>query len=354
MIRKKVSELVGNEVLAKHIVSESGIELMVAGTKIKSDYIEKLNILGIEEVYVVENINNNGNENIELLQKVVKEDSKVIVKKIFEKNIYKNSSDISGLCEVANGIIDNVLSDEEIMTRVTNIRQGKGDLYSHSLNVCALSTILALKSGFSKEVISDIAKGSILHDLGLRNSTVPYENVEIKDLSEKEQKEYKKHVINGYDSIKDVDWLPELSKNIVLLHHERNNGNGYPFKNKGNTTSDAIKIVAVCDAFDSFLNGVGHCKHKVYETIEYLRHVSVGELDDTYVEMLLQMVALYPVGTTVLTNEGEIGVVIKQNDKQIDRPVLRIIQDKDGNEVDNVIVDLMEKLTLFIVRVIEE
>lgn len=71
--------------------------------------------------------------------------------------------------------------------------------------------------------------------------------------------------------------------------------------------------MAVCDVFESMISGVGYRQYKVYEAIEHMRQMSVKALDKECVEMLLRMVALYPVGTKVRTNEGEIGVVIKQN-----------------------------------------
>lgn len=361
MIKMKVNKLKGDEVLAKHILSESGMELIAAGTVLKRDYIEKLIDLGIDEVqidnpkYKHEEEQEDGEFN--LIEEVVKKESVETVKNVLEKHIYKNSSDLSELCVVADEIIVNVMSEKEIMTEVTNIRQTKGDIYAHSLNVCALTTVLALKAGFSKEEVSDIAKGSILHDIGLRYIMVPYEDQDISRLPLKEQIEFNKHVIYGYDSIKDVEWLSELSKNIVLLHHERCDGSGYPFKNHGNSISDAIKIVAVCDAFDSLINGIGFKQYKIHEAVEYMKALSVDKLEDTYVDMLLQMVAMYPVGTIVRTNEGEIAEVIKQNKGYIDRPVIKVIKDKDGYELPNykqITKDMTKVLTIFIVDVLND
>lgn len=355
MIKIKVNNLKGNEVLAKHVLSATGIELIAAGTVIKEEYIEKMKILQIEEVFIEENDISKKEEGFNLLTEVVKEESIVIVKNVLEKHIYKNTSDLDELCQVADDIINNVMSEEEIMSQVTNIRETKRDLYSHSLNVCALSTVLALKIGYSKEQVADIAKGSLLHDIGLRYVVTPYENVNIEGLPAKSQSEIKKHVIYGYDSIKDVLWLNETSKNIVLLHHERNNGTGYPFKNYAASISDPIKIVAVCDTFDSLIGGMGYESMKVHEAVEYMKQKSVSELDENYVEILLRMVAMYPIGIKVKTNEGEIGVVIKQNKTNIERPIIKIIKDRCGNDVEELITrDLMSELTIFIEEVIDE
>lgn len=354
MIKVKVSELKGKEILAKHLLTDSGYELISAGTLLKSEYIQKIKELGISEVYVYE-VQIKNKEQKDLIEEVVKEESVKLVKDVLEKHIYKNSSDISELCGVADEIIDKVLEEKDIMTEVSNIKQTRGDVYTHSLNVCALSTVMALKAGYEKDVVSEIAKGSILHDIGLRYIVVPYEDQDITELPLKEQVEFNKHVIYGYDSVKDVQWLSELSKNIILMHHERNDGTGYPFKNRSASISDPIKIVAVCDAFDSLINGIGFKQFKIHEAVEYMKAMSVGKLDDTYIDFLLQMVAMYPAGTKVKTNEGEIAVVVSQNKGYVDRPVIRVIKDAKGNDLpesEQVVKDMTKVLTIFIVDVI--
>lgn len=355
MAKVRIDKLKGNEVLSKHVLSESGIELISAGTMLKKEYIERLQLLNIDEVEVVDVPDKKQDDSFDLFKEVVKEESKKVVKDVLEKHIYKNSADLTELCEVADDIINNVMSEEEIINQVTNIKQSSSDIYTHSINVCALSTVLALKAGYSKEIVSDIAKGSILHDIGLRCIVVPYENQDINELPLKNQVEFKKHVIYGYDSVKNVDWLSELSKNIVLLHHERNNGAGYPFKNHGSSISDPIKMVAVCDTFDCLISGIGYKQLKVHQAIEYMKALSVDALEDTYVDLLLQMVAMYPVGTKIITNEGERGEVIRQNKGYIDRPVLKITHDSAGNKLETSIYkDMTKVLTIFIDSVIDE
>lgn len=354
MISIKVKDLKGHEILAKHIVTDSGLELIAAGIRLKKEYVNRLKELNIDEVYIEESSVAKREESFDLLKEVVKDDSKEIVKKVLEKHIFKNTDDLTELFKVADDIISNAISDENILTSVTNIRQSAGDLYTHSVNVCALSTVLALKKGFKREVVSDIAKGCLLHDIGLRCIVIPYENQDIDKLPIKNQIELKKHVVYGYDSIENVDWLSDLSKNIVLLHHERNDGSGYPFKNCGTSIRDEIKIVSVCDVFESLVSGIGYNQHKVHEAIEYIKQMSEQALDKEYVDTLLKMIAMYPVGTKVKTNEGEIGVVIKQNRTEIDRPIIQILKDRDGNDLKNELIkDMMKILTIFITEVIE-
>lgn len=353
----KVSELKGNEKLAKHILTESGAELMAKGSIIKLDYIDRLVELGIEYVFVDDSLFLDidfSNENKGFIKEQVKEESHAIVKNVLEKHVYKNTSDLVKLCAAADNIINDITSEDEVMERIVNIRKEGTDIYSHSINVCAMATLIALKNDFVKDTVREIAKGCILHDIGLRYVVVPYENVDVDELDQKERSEYRKHVILGYDTLKDETWLGQVAKDIVLFHHERNDGTGYPFKNNGASLSDAVKIVEVCDAFDCLLNGIGCKQMRVHEVVEYIRFHSLMAFDEKYANQLLKMVAMYPIGTKVITSDEEVGIVIKQNKECIDRPVLKIISDKDGKTYEEeVIKDMTKHLTMFIVDTID-
>ena len=328
----RISDLKGNEKLAKHIVTPLGTELMAKGMVIKPEYIQKLTELNIEYVFVDDSLFIDidfEKESPGIIREKVKEESHALVKNVLEKHVYKNTAELEKLCHAADIIVEDITSESEILNRIANIRKEGTDIYTHSINVCALSTVLALKNGFDKEMVKEIAKGCLLHDLGLRYVVVPYENVDVDTLGQKEKSEYRKHVILGYDAVKDEDWVSKTAGDIILFHHERNDGTGYPYKNHGDQLDDTVKIVEVCDAFDSMINGIGYRAMKVHQVVEYIKANSLTAFEKKYAEQLLTMVAMYPVGTKVVTSDDEIGIVMSQNKECIDRPVIKIIAKKD-------------------------
>lgn len=91
---------------------------------------------------------------------------------------------------------------------------------------------------------------------------------------------------------------------------------------------------------------------KTFQIIENLKAKKGIEYDETFISLLLDFIALYPNGTKVVTNEGEIGVVIKQNSTFKERPILSIIKDKYGNNISEE-KDLLKHLNVFIESVLE-
>lgn len=396
MKKVKVKSLKGNEILALPIVTDGGTVLIHADVELKPELINRAIRLGIKSLYIKdypeevinkENYNhivisseddyddvyNEGqdvsdsecadvknekkteynNKYIENHIYKVEEtaiNSRTIIKDVLEKHIYRHNSDLKIIGEQAEKIIESVIEEPEVITNITEMRNISTDMYTHCINVCALSTIMALRLKMSEKQVRNISIGAILHDIGLRYIKVPYMNTNETYMNVKDALEYKKHTIFGYSSLQDEGWIPDIAKEIILLHHERIDGKGYPFQHKGDKIKTEVKLVSLCDDFESLISGVGSTKLKIYEAIEYIKANQGIKYDATITDKLLESVAVYPVGINVITSEGEMGVVVRQNHKFTDRPVIKMLKHADGCPYnDDVEKDLMKYLTLFIV-----
>jgi len=146
-----------------------------------------------------------------------------------------------------------------------------------------------------------------------------------------------------------MTWLSSTSKDIILNHHERMDGSGYPFHLKGDKIRIGSRIVAICDEFDSRVYGNLVPKMKVHDAIDFIVSQAESKFDLEVVRAFVASVAAYPIGALVITNENEIGIVLRQNPKCPTRPVIRIIQDANGRKPTEWIEkDLTKELTLFI------
>lgn len=396
MKKVKVKSLKGNEILALPIVTDGGTVLIHADVELKPELINRAIRLGIKSLYIKdypeevinkENYNhivisseddyddvyNEGqdvsdsecadvknekkteynNKYIENHIYKVEEtaiNSRTIIKDVLEKHIYRHNSDLKVIGEQAEKIIESVIEEPKVITNITEMRNISTDMYTHCINVCALSTIMALRLKMSEKQVRNISIGAILHDIGLRYIKVPYMNTNETYMNVKDALEYKKHTIFGYSSLQDEGWIPDIAKEIILLHHERIDGKGYPFQHKGDKIKTEVKLVSLCDDFESLISGVGSTKLKIYEAIEYIKANQGIKYDATITDKLLESVAVYPVGINVITSEGEMGVVVRQNHKFTDRPVIKMLKHADGSPYnDDVEKDLMKYLTLFIV-----
>ena len=350
-----VDDLKGTEILAVPVITESNVVLIQSDTILKQEYIDKLKEHNQLIVYVKDDIANttaDGTRHIFNIDDTINR-TQEIVGKVLDRHIYKRNSDLSIIGEAAEEIIDSVISDPDVINSMTEIRNISTDLYTHCINVCSLSTVMALKLKMTKKQVKNIAMGAILHDIGLKYIQAPYIDVSEDELSPKDELEYKKHTIYGYSSIQDENWISDISKEIILLHHENIDGTGFPFQHNGSKIKMEIRIVSVCDEFDSLISGIGNKQLKMYQAIEYMKVHAEREYDGAIVKKLLESVAVYPVGMQVLTNENEVGEVIRQNKDVADRPVMKMVRHSDGSPyTEYVEKDLLKYLTVFIIDIL--
>ena len=333
MKQVSVDNLKENDILAFPILSHSGTVLIHADVALTEELIERAINLGVRTVYIKDEKEGIVRENTSDSDTAREEEeypyrleetannSRQIVKKILEKHIYKHNEELKIIVNEAQRILDTVIAEPEVVNNITEIRNVSTDMYTHCINVCTLSTIMALRLKMSNKQIHNIAMGAILHDIGLRYINVPYVNVSENKMTNKDAVEYKKHTIFGYSSLQDEEWLP-----------------------------DVAKLVSICDDFDSMISGIGSEKMKIYEAIEYIKVHSGVKYDPTIASKFLDSVAAYPVGCTVYTSDGEKAVVIRQNKEAADRPVIRMTEHADGTPyTENVEYNLLKQLTMFIV-----
>ena len=343
----KLEELTGKEKLARAIMTDDYKELLSEGAVIKKEYIPKLRDLGILEIYVQDKIADP--ESLVILKEDVNKTCKQKVQDIISRHTYKDSNDMVEIGKTADNIISTIMEEDNIVEQIFDIKERSADLYEHCISTCTLATLVALRMNCPKETVYDISVGCLLHELGLRYLLLNIDNMDEEELSDRDLAEYKKHPLYGYEAVKGVDWMSKTSKEIILCHHEKTDGSGYPLH--ATDISLATKIASVCDYFDEHICGIGCKRTKVYEIVEYLKSEKRRSFDEKVVDTLLDFTAVYPSGSEVITNEGEQAVVIKQNKGFPERPVLLIVTDKNGNSKKEV-KDLLENNSLFIEKVL--
>lgn len=353
MRKISVEAIKEGDILAKDIYSSSGVVLMAEGSRLKEEYIPRLLDLHIDMIFIdEETIRENVVEDIS--EEEIKKQCEESVKNTIQKYTYAEKDELKEIVKVADEIMSDILSQPNIMYNVSCVREKSNELYQHSVNVAAISTLIALRAKLPKSKVKEVAIGALLHDIGYTTVTVDTSKLIFAECEEKVRKEVMRHVIYGYTDVEKKDWLSKTVKDIVLQHHERMDGSGYPFHMKGEHLKPEVRIVALCDQFDSMVYGNLMRRYKVREAIDYIVSQAGIQFDFSLVQIFMESVAAYPVETTVITNEGDTAVVLRQNYKLPTRPVIRLLKNSEGVPYEaGEERDLMKNLTLMIVDSIE-
>ena len=343
---RQVNAITTGDVLTEAITNDQRNVIIPAGTVLKEDYIPLISSLGVETLMI-----DDPYENYEKTHTVIPEESfrsyVERVQELMERHIYNNGSTAFFEFEViANELVKEVGSVKT--TTLIEVKERPANLYEHTVMVTILALLVAKKMQLDKTKRYNIAVGCLLHDIGLRYVTIPYTNRNMEEGDPAAVFEYKKHTILGYSAMEDEAWIPAISRKMILCHHENGEGTGFPMRQKCKEIE--CKIIQVCDKFDSMICGIEEKRTSVREAIDYLSENIGMEYEQKIVDLLMNVIAKYPTGTTVMTTEEKAGVVIQQT-QIAEKPVIMVL-DIENPSLHLQTMDLSESIDISILQVV--
>jgi len=271
-------------------------------------------------------------------------DYETAVAKIYGE--YENSRkiDLKAANEAAGNIVGSIIRNPDACMLLQQMRR-KGDyLYNHALGTSIWAATLARQIGLSRNEIKVVALGGLLCDIGKLNVS---ERVLAKpsDLDDQEFDMVKQHVNVDDEFKQEYPGLTDAILTIIKAHHERHDGSGYPLGMKGDDIPVFARIVGLADSYDAMTNHRAHAKAMPpYQASKELYELRDIKFQAEIVEEFIQATGIYPVGTLVELNTGEVGVVIAEYRTKRLRPKLLLLLDADKNLYSDVLyLDLSTK-----------
>ena len=231
--------------------------------------------------------------------------------------------------KVVTNLLGSITRSTEASLLLSQMRRFQNDLFTHAVNVCVLSLVIGTLEGLDGE-IQALGLGALLHDVG--ETRIPRNLIRKKGAySESEQRLLEQHPRLGAVLLQQSENIPELARRIVLEHHERIDGSGYPFGLRGEQISVFSQIVSITDTYDGMLMGRNHAPLPPTEVLRQLYvQRNAGIFDSDLVERIIRCLGVYPVGSLVRLNTGEQGIVVAANRMDSLKPTVRIIMSSTG------------------------
>lgn len=244
--------------------------------------------------------------------------------------------------------------------------------YIHSTNVSILGALLASKLDFSREIRAAMGLGGLFHDIG--KSSIAMDILHKAQLSDEEFDVVKGHPHVGYKYVENNPHMKELEKQIVLLHHERPDGNGYPFgfdhDHMVHKTPREVRLMSLCDVYSALVSERPYGRqHSSMEALRLMLNMVHASYKATYhflpndfrdfiraLGMTLNggNFFLRP-GDLVRLNSGEVAVIEEMNRLYPLNPRIRIVTTKDKQPLKRQIpVDLLKNYASYITNVFEK
>jgi len=333
-VKVKLSDLISaKEIVADDVYSKNtSLRLVRAGTVLTNRIIGKLLLHGVNYVKIGQ-----GQARVQL-------DDSALTSPVTDTEEFRQFAtsyngmlsavreEVSSamLCgEVEQSLILNIVTSLACKTSTANalnfirfIKQGDDAIYTHSLNVALLCSIVGTWLKLDEEEKSTLTIAGMLHDIG--KTKVPPEILYKEGkLTDEEFGEVKNHTIYGYRMLKNSK-LPKAVRLAALMHHEKSDGRGYPLGAKADSIDKITSIVSICDIYEAMTADRAYrARESPFLVLEQLQQGRFGALHAGYNMFFMERIANSFLGREVILNNGDKGKVIHLNHQYLAKPLIQ-------------------------------
>lgn len=254
------------------------------------------------------------------------------VKEIIQSVHLEKAVNMKKVSAVVHGMVDDILDNRDALMGLTTIKMFDEYTFAHSVNVAVLSIAQGTFLSFEKPQIAALGIAGMLHDIGKVN--VPLEVINKPDkLTDEEWELIKRHPIEGALILSDIPAMSRLAMVAAFEHHQHGDIRGYPRMDDTVQQHPFSQIVAISDTYDAIIAARVYYKVSTPpdKAVRILLSKRGTAFNSVLVKAFVNMLGIYPVGTLLKLDSGEIGIVMHQT-RDLMRPRVLILTKFDGSE----------------------
>lgn len=252
-------------------------------------------------------------------------ESRLLVQELLHDAKFGRSMNYAGAKQAVRGMAESVIRNPDALMCFAQLKRKDDYTALHSLRVCILALAFGRQLDLSRDQLEVLGLGALLHDIGMVK--VPEEILgKAGPLTAAETAIMQRHVVWGADMLYASHQIPSGAIDVVTSHHERYDGSGYLHGAHGDQISNFAMIGAIVDHYDAITSD------RVYQEALSAHSVLMqmyGWRDKLFsaplVEKFIQCLGVYPIGSVVQLNSGEIGVVAAINRDQRLKPHVMLV-----------------------------
>jgi len=235
--------------------------------------------------------------------------------------------------ESVTRLADSVVRNPDALLLVSKLREKSATAHARALQVSIYMLVFARYLELAREELELLGLLGLLQDVG--KTRLPAAIMEkAGPLTEEETAIARQHVEYSVEIFKATPGLPERLPALAMLHHERQDGSGYPRGLKGDQIGLYGSIAAIADTFDALTAQRPYAEAlSPSSALSYLYKERGTGYHGELVEQFIQCVGAFPVGAVVELNSGEVGIVITQNLVRRLKPRVMVVLDAQGHPV---------------------
>ena len=308
--------------IAESIYNEFGAVVIIEGTILDRQTIDRIEGMGVLEIEVVteKETKSNDSEDLDSRYRQNVKDISDIMNDLREGL----ALDMQKINKIADTISSGLYSHDDIVGKLSRHVDPDEYINTHSINVSVLAMTLGKWMGCSEDTVRNLILAGLLHDIG--KSKIPLEVINKPEgLDPKEFVLIEQHPKYAFEILEDVDGIDNEVLLGILTHHEREDGSGYPL----GITSEKInligKILAIVDIFDAMTSERHYRKKQSpFEVFKQMQNDSFGRLHPVILNKFVKNMAQSYMGAVASLTNGQRGQIVFINNNKISKPIINI------------------------------
>ncbi len=280
------------------IEGESGVDEQCAGLAIKADFEQA---------------------------KVCFESAADTLDKVFDSLSHGQLTDIHAVKVAIAPLIEGVFRNQEAVAVLLRLRESGDYRYHHGISMALWAAILGRHLGLSRDELEKLAVGCAMCDIGMTELSSELLD-QPHQLAEKQRTIVQAHPIMGAELVKESEDVDIEILSIIENHHERMDGSGYPRGMEGASIPLLARIAGLVDTYDAMITARPYAPARTsHEAAQELLDSKGSLFQEALVEQFVQAIGLFPTGTLVELNTGEVAIVVKQNSTRRLKPEIVVV-----------------------------
>jgi HD-GYP domain-containing protein (c-di-GMP phosphodiesterase class II) len=229
---------------------------------------------------------------------------------------------------VVSYIIESLIRNPDAMLLLGSIKSHEQEAEAHAINTSILALTLGRFMKFSQKMVEELGLAALLHDVG--ETRIPVEVVRHGPKNSQEAELMRRHPQYGAEILKNAPGIPDSAIDGAYSHHEQIDGKGYPRGVTGSALTIFAKIVSIVDVYDKLTrSGTDGRNISSTEALRYLYLYRDKLFDAKLTEAFIKCLGVYPVGSLVELESGEVGIVVSSQAGEQLYPRLMLVRGPD-------------------------
>ena len=266
------------------------------------------------------------------------EDCVTAYRHIFARTRADGNVNMQEVIEAVTPIIESILRNPDAMAWTVFSGKRSGRNYSRAVATSVWATMFGRHLQFDRSGLQNLAIGGLLLDIG--NVALPDELLHATGaIAEREYDQVVRHVQSGIDILRKTVNVDPVVFEMLVYHHERYDGSGYPNGLRGGDITPYGRIAGIVDCYDAMTTKTSYSPAlAAYDAARELNEMRDQTFHAEVVEQFLKTIGMFPTGSIVQLNDGSVALVLEQNPSNSLHPKVLLLQDTDHRKLDSPLV----------------